>query len=518
MLRNKLFAIVFCVAIFAVMISAPAKMFLTNAGIVKNENVGNIIEVEKVYAEGTFGASFFNAVEEAKRDISDIYTNYVPFYVGMTSAAESFKQRINQPVSSYLLELGNRIMAEGAAKDDAPDTDPTEEEIGTTDETTTDTTEEEIGTTDETITDTTEEEIGTTDETITDATEDETGTEDEITTPTDEPEVPAFETIYNTYFLKTQGSHRYYEITAITGENDPLVDFYIRVPTRTEAKARPAMQMQVNSINKFAAQRPDVNWYVFPVTAFEDTELCNTVLLSESKSAMFNDFLDALSPRIQHDYIKITDIRDRERLFFKTDHHWNVYGYTEGYRLITEMFKKNYPDIEARTPTIYTFDDQVTLYGASALAVANYKLHDVFYAADYHLPEHDYVIETGVSYGGTESIQQSIDRYLNKQNETSRSYNHYIRFYPITKEITYPQNNTGRNLLIIGDSYSPPLLEVLASHFDKTYVRYVDSNTELPNVKYTDLVDKYGITDVLMLELSSRVVFNYYFDSLRGLE
>ena len=36
--------------------------------------------------------------------------------------------------------------------------------------------------------------------------------------------------------------------------------------------------------------------------------------------------------------IKINDITDREKLYFKADHHWNVYGYTEGYRLITEMF------------------------------------------------------------------------------------------------------------------------------------------------------------------------------------
>lgn len=457
-LRNKLFTLVFCLAIFAVMISAPAKMCLTNAGIVKTENVGNIIEVEKVYAEGTFGAPFFNAVEEIKRDINDIYINYVPFYVSMTSAAESFKQKVNQPVSSYLLALGNRIMVESGTKADAT-IDPT---IATAE--------------------------------------------------------PAFKTIYNAYFLKTQKNYRYYEITAQTGENDPLVDFYIRVPIKDETSLRPSMTKQAAAINDLAARRPNVNWYVFPVTCFEDTELCTEILRSESKNKMFNDFLKKLSPEIQYDYLKITNIQDKERLFFKTDHHWNVYGYTEGYRLITEMFKKNYPDIEVRTPTIYTFDDRVTLYGSNALAVANYKLYDVFHAADYHLPEHDYVIETGVSYGGTESIQQSIDRYLNGQNDPSTSYNHYIRFYPITKEITYPQNNTGRNLLIIGDSYSPPLLEVLASHFDKTYVRYVDGNKTLPEVKYEDLIDEYGITDVLLLEISNRVVYDYISDSLKGLK
>ena len=82
---------------------------------------------------------------------------------------------------------------------------------------------------------------------------------------------------------------------------------------------------------------------------------------------------------------------------------------------------------------------------------------------------------------------------------------------------TTPQNNTGRNLLIIGDSYSLPLLEVVASHFDKTYIRYVDDNKNLTDVQYEDLIDQYGITDVLYLEMSDRIIYDYYSDALKGL-
>lgn len=466
-MRNKIFAAVFFVFIFAVMISAPVKMLLTNAGVIETQNVGNVIEVEKVYAEGAFGAPLFNAVEEVKRDINDAYTNYIPFYVDITSAAESFKQTLNRPVTSFLLALGNQIMLEGEEKpeEEKPEQTPSLE-----------------------------------------------------TTPSESTEAPAYEPKYNAVYLKNNKKHRYYEVTAKLGEDIPLVDFYIRVPAKDAASLRPAMNKQVAAINDFAARRPNVNWYIFPVTSFEDTELCQKILPTESKHSLFTEFFTKLDSSIQYDYLKLLDIRDKERLFFKTDHHWNVYGYTEGYRLITEMFKKNYPDIQARTPVIHTFDDAVTLYGSNALAVANYKMHDVFHAADFSLPKHDYVVETGVSYGGTESIQQSLDRYLNKQYEQSRSYNHYIRFYPISKEITYPENNTGRNLLIIGDSYSPPLLEVLASHFDKTYVRYIDSNKALTTAKYEDLIDQNNITDVLLLEMSNRVIFNYHSDSLKGLK
>jgi len=84
-LRNKIFAAVFFLFTLAVMVSAPLKLWLTNAGVIETENVGNVIEVEKVYKEGTFAAPLLNAVEEMKRSINDIYTNYIPFYVDITS-------------------------------------------------------------------------------------------------------------------------------------------------------------------------------------------------------------------------------------------------------------------------------------------------------------------------------------------------------------------------------------------------------------------------------------------------
>ncbi len=486
-MRNKIFAVVFGLFLVVVMISAPVKTALTNAGIIESENVGNVIEVEKVYEEGTFGASLFNAIEEAKRDINDTYTNYIPFYVGITSTAESFKQRLNQPVTSFLLELGNKIMLE--RKEEGSKLTETKEEPPVS--------------------------SPATGSDVPPETNPDTAPE---TVPETEPAEPPFETIYNTVYLKGDNRHRYYEITAKTGEDDPLVDFYIRVPAQDSEKLRPTMEKQASAINDFASRRPDVNWYVFPVTCFEDTELCEELLPAESKHGLFTDFFAKLDKGIQYDYIEINDIRDKETLYYKTDHHWNVYGYTEGYRLITEMFKENYSDITPLTPVIHTFDDEVTLYGSNALAVANYKMHDIFHAADFSLPKHDYVIESGVSYGGKDSIEQSLEKYLNKKHNTSRSYSHYILFQPITREITYPENNTGRNLLIIGDSYSPPLLEALASHFDKTIVRYVDSNKALTTVKYEELIDQNNITDVLLLEMSDRVIYDYYSDSLKGLK
>ncbi len=492
-MRNKIFISIFCTFIIVVMFSAPIKLVLTQAGILEKENVGNIIEVEKVYEEGSFGASFFNAIEEAKRDINDTYTNYLPFYVKITSLAENFKQNINQPVASLLLEWGNQIMGEHldgtVAKDEGEEVNEQTEVV------------------EDKNTESTQTNVGNKPETNTPIKDDNnSGVKDSPSEP-----------VYDVCYLKSDGLHRYYEITAQNGGSTPFVDLLIRVPARDSSSLRSTMESQAKKINDFASRRPNVNWYVFPVTCFEDTKLCDRLLPAESKHSLFTNFFARLDSNVQYSYIDIPNIETKYKLFYSTDHHWNAYGYTEGYRLIVDMMRKNYPDMVARKPAYYTFDNEVEMYGSNALAVAIYDLVDFFHAVDFSLPKHELVVERGVPYGGTESIEQTLNRYQNDGYNTQPSYNHYINFYRIATEITYPGNNTGRNLLIIGDSYSPPLLEVLASHFDKTYVRYVDSNSSLSRANYEELIDKYGITDVLLLEMSDRAIYDYYSDSFKNL-
>ncbi|MBO4228841.1 MAG: hypothetical protein J5938_00625, partial [Clostridia bacterium] len=347
------------------------------------------------------------------------------------------------------------------------------------------------------------------------ATEPPQTTEELQTEPVTE-EIPAVEPTYEVIYLSGDRSHRYYEIKAQRGQNGQLMDFLVRIPAWDNSALRPDMEAQLEKINRFAASKPEVNWYVFPVTCFEDTALCDEILPSESKRELFVEFRNRLNPGIQYDCVEIKTIEDKYNKYFRTDHHWNVYGYTEAYRKITAMMQKNYSDIKLYNPQIRTFD-QVEFYGSNALAVSSYNLSDTFAVAVYPLADHTVVREKHVPYGGTETLKESLARYESGNYEKSKSYSHYIQFQMICRKIEYPENKTGRNLLIIGDSYSPPLQEVLASYFDTTYVRYVDSNSGLDPIAYEYLIEKYNITDVLLLEMSDRVVYDYYGDSLKGL-
>lgn len=480
-MRNKLFIAVFCLLLLVIMIGAPGKKILTNAGLVTNANVGNVIEVEKVYEEGTFGASLFNSLEEIKRDITDIYTNYIPFYVGITTVSSTFQQNLNQPVTTLLMNKGNAILAE---KRNAESAKPSQNAAETT-------------------------ASAETDELSGNETPDIVTTE-EVTTAE-----PAFVPESKAIYLQGDRRHRYYEITSTTPEGQENIDFYVRIPAEDADKLRPTMEEQVRRFNIMNATE-GINFYTFAVTCFEDTVLCDELLPAESKHELFDDFFAGLDDGVQYAYLDVNTFEDKWEKYWATDHHWNYNGYKEAHEKIASMFKENYPDIEIKEPETLMFDG-CKMFGSNALAVSNYKIWDNFGVTLFQLPEHSLEIESNVGYGGTEAIADSLSRYQNKKWNTSDSYNHYIQFFRIARQIQYPGNNTGRNLLLISDSYSPPLMEVLASYFDTTIIRYVDSNSGLRKCSLAWLVENYGITDVLVLEMSDRVIYDYYGDSLNNL-
>ncbi|MHB1151072.1 MAG: hypothetical protein ACYCWE_02460 [Eubacteriales bacterium] len=494
-MRNRLFISVFCAVLLFIMIGAPVKRILTDFGLIKSENVGNIIEVEKVYEDGAFLASFFNSIEQGKKLLNETYINHIPFYVDITTTAKAVKVSVNKPVTALLIDIGNDLLLNS-------------QKVSPFTRVKTDTAEFTETETDEfTETETTE-----VTETETDGiTETETA---KVIETEPEPE-PSYDPDYSASYIQGDKRHRYYEINATAQDGEP-VEFLCRIPAEKNDTLRPVMKDQIAKLNALAAARDDVNWYVFTVTCIEDTKLAAEIFPAESKNELFETFISSLDDTIQTGYVKIDKIEDKVKKYFKTDHHWNVHGYLEAYHSLIAMLKNNYSDLgDIRKARVHTFE-KIQYYGSNALAISSYKMNDVYAVADFSLPEHTLKINTDVPYGSTKTLEENLATYLAGNYNTEKGYSHYIQFYRIPNYIEYPANNTGRNLLFIGDSYSPPLLEVIASYFDKTFVRYVDSNMP-PDLDYNKYIEENGITDVIVLEMSTRLVFNYYGDSIEGI-
>lgn len=470
-MKNKLFIAIFTVFILAVFLSAPLSYVLSKNGIISVANVGNIIKPDKTYEGDSTYAKVFTSIEEGKRVVNDIYINYIPGYVPITSSVTSAMSKINTPVTDMFGRWGESILLKKTETDDGPQ-----------------------------------------------ITDDETGTD--TTDPTDTtPETVNPETLvdfrYSSSLLKSDDQHRFYRVNA-EGDNGDKFEFLCRVPSPSRKRLERSMKAQYELINSMADARTDVNLYVYIPTCLEDTALGEKILPTESTKELFDTFVSSMSENVNIDYLKIDTVYDKVNKYFLTDHHWNRYGSYEGYLSIIDMMKKNHTDFGEAREIVKDWNFGIPLYGSLDLAVNNYSLSDEFGVLDLGLPDHTLKINRKVPYGGKKEFNSLLETYSAGKQNKSKSYNHFMNFYRIAEEIVYPENNTGRNLLFIGDSFSSCVAEALASHFDKTIVRYVDS-TEPPEINYSDYIDENKITDVVILETSSRVVLNLYKDALNNI-
>lgn len=115
-MRNKIFISIFCIFILAVFIAAPINHYLQYKDIIPRENVGNVIEVEKVYDEDFPLHGLFNGIEEGKRLINDTYINYIPFYLTITNATKDIQRKINYDLNQWYTKKGNDIYRENIKK------------------------------------------------------------------------------------------------------------------------------------------------------------------------------------------------------------------------------------------------------------------------------------------------------------------------------------------------------------------------------------------------------------------
>lgn len=320
-------------------------------------------------------------------------------------------------------------------------------------------------------------------------------------------------TRYNASLIsnKSGAMFRVYELTATypDGTSDTS---YVRVI----AHDRDAMYANMLETAEYMAAMeevaPEVNWYFSFATNIEAIPLCNEFFPEESVEYIHEEFLARLPGNAWYAEIAVNSFKDYANKFYVTDHHWNAEGVQEAYYRILSMLRENYDDITPpQLREKYMFDG-VQFYGSLARQNASYVYYDDFGLYFYDLPEHTLTIDDTVVYGSKNGLEENLSIYLDGRYETKRGYNHYTEFYRVPSRIEYPENNTGRRLLVIGDSYSLPLIELVAASFDVTFVRYEDRGWDaLPEDLYFDeFVAENGITDVLVIEEPVKLVMKGY--------
>ena len=219
------------------------------------------------------------------------------------------------------------------------------------------------------------------------------------------------------------------------------------------------VQTQIDDFKKVAEPYnniKNVDKYLY----FVNTE--QTIDFRNVNNDIYNDITD-LYDTFKSDSLKINSFDDYKNYFYKTDHHWNYKGSYQGYKdIINLMLGENETLIEPKEEKIFPFN----FYGTKANRSKFYSYKENFAVYTFDIPSHKtYINGEEKEYGASSS-------YLKGEYNTDKNISQYAAYYGGDyAEIVYDFNQSDKeNLLIISGSFSNAINELVASHFNKTYI------------------------------------------------
>lgn len=188
--------------------------------------------------------------------------------------------------------------------------------------------------------------------------------------------------------------------------------------------------------------------------------------------------------------LDVTTYEKYKQYFYKTDHHWNYKGQYQGYKDIIKLL-----GIPEGEQVKVTEEKQYNVYffGSRAKNTMEYNIKEKFtvYKYDNAKPKKTYIDGKIGKYGKS-------DEYDKGEYETKDITNHYGDYYGWDNgEVIFDFDSQDKeNLLIIANSYSNALNEIIASHFNKTYIIDLRQN---PEFRPNEYIQEHQIDKLLII-------------------
>lgn len=214
---------------------------------------------------------------------------------------------------------------------------------------------------------------------------------------------------------------------------------------------------------------PDIHFYALMLELVENSQFnpVNSIFPGADAGRSIEYFMEHKPDGLNLAYLPMGSFADYTRLYFRTDHHWNINGTLAGYELTYDLLKEYYPDISPMIPhdNLYTFPD-IGFLGRWARQVFYQTKPDPFTVALLDLPPYKIY-----NMAGEEIEYNKKAEYLAGKYSTVPFTDHYIVFNGADVDyLEYvSENGSQRNLLIIGGSYTNAIEPILAAHYHHTY-------------------------------------------------
>ena len=250
---------------------------------------------------------------------------------------------------------------------------------------------------------------------------------------------------------------------------------------------------KAEEINRFAARYPKVKVYVYYCTRAEDLSWFDTI--EGIHTFAYNKLLKSLLDHsIGYDELKFDDFIDYTNLMYKTDHHWNNKGAARGYADIYTMINRDFQLGEMRTIDHTDDFNELTWTGSrareSGISIPTSAM-DAFKIDFYSLDDHR------SWFGENEQTIGLREEYAAGEINRDIGFDQYLNYYGFESQpIRLQYEGSDPNLLIVGDSFSRAIREVLASHFGTTvYINFRILN----EVNLDEIMDDFQADAVLFM-------------------
>ena len=227
-------------------------------------------------------------------------------------------------------------------------------------------------------------------------------------------------------------------------------DYIVRIPRSTNNTVYNNIKKynKMNSLN-------DVYYYIINSYASYDFE----------KNQDVGNYETIVRNNLKGNYtissLNMRSYEDHKKYYYKTDHHWNYIGSYQGFLDIANMF-----GIHTPSKPIGTFTNDEYFFGSHARAIRNYSFKENFTIYLFDVPSHDTTIN------GKTKPYNHIEDFTNHNYKYDKNMNFYGYVYGGDYgEVVFDFHHEDKpNLLILSNSYSNAINELIAQYFNKTYV------------------------------------------------
>lgn len=232
---------------------------------------------------------------------------------------------------------------------------------------------------------------------------------------------------------------------------------------------------------------------------FIETDCSKVYNKEEYYKDMYKEIAKKLNVKASGKF-EVSDYETYKENFYKTDHHWNRKGQYKAYKEIAKLL--GIPENE-QVKVVEEKQYDIPFFGSRAREASEYDIEEKFTVYKYNnlKPTKTYVDGVLINYGKKEEYDKG-------EFETKQSTNHYGDYYGWDNgEIIFDFNKPEKeNLLIISDSYSNALNEIIASSYNKTYIIDFRQN---PKFEPNEYIKNNDIDKILIL--GDIAIFNQFF-------